>query len=128
VFIMGNINSRLSLREAIASLEEKQAQQGTLLRAEVHLAFESIHPINILKNTFKEVFVSPALKDEILNTSMSWTIGFLSKRFFEGISDSPFKKMLGNILLFGVTNVVERNPEFFKSLGANIFSAIKNKI
>jgi hypothetical protein len=124
---MQKINSRLELREAILILEEKQREQGQILKAEIHLAYESIQPINILKNTLKEVFVSPDLKEDILNTSMSWAMGFFSKHFFEGVSHSPFKKLLGNVLMFGVTNVVERNPEFFKNFGAYLFNSIKNK-
>jgi hypothetical protein len=125
---MQKINSQSSLREAILLLEEKQREQGQLFKAEIHLAYESIQPINIIKKTFKEVFVTLDMKEDILNTSMSWTMGLLSKRLFESVSDSPFKKLLGNILMFGITNVVERNPEFFRTLGANIISVIKNKM
>jgi len=45
------INSATDLRAAILQLETRQAAEEKLLKENFHLAYESIKPINLIKNT-----------------------------------------------------------------------------
>lgn len=124
---MQKINSETSLREAISQMENRQAFEGKMLREDFHLAYESVKPINLIKNTLKEAVHSQDLKDNIINTSLGLTAGYLSRMLFVGASAGPVKKILGAALLFGITNLVAKNPGVIKSVGRGILNLIRSK-
>jgi hypothetical protein len=124
---MNTLNSGINLKETILQLERKQAVELKLLREQLHLTYESIKPINLVKNTFKEVAASEELTDNIVNTSVGLAAGYVSKKIFEKASHSPFRKLLGTALLFGVTNLVSKNPHTVKSITADFLNIVKYK-
>ena len=121
------IISAASLREAINQLEARQANEGKILKDQFNLAYESIKPVNLIKNTFKQAAASVDLKENMLNTSLGLTTGYLSKIIFEGASNNPLKRLLGSALMFGITNLVAKNPGTIKSLGTIFLKIIKKK-
>ena len=124
---MQTINSETDLRAAILQLEMKQAEEGKLLKEQFHLAYESIKPLNIIKSTLTEAVTSRDFKDNIVNASVGMTAGYLSKVVFESVTSSPLKKIFGTALMFGIKNVVAKNPGAVKSLGQFIFKHILRK-
>ena len=82
---MQKINSDASIKDAILELKMRQAHEGKMLKEQFNLAFESIQPINIIKNTFKEVADSDDLKDDILNTSVGLVVGYLSQKLLKDV-------------------------------------------
>lgn len=124
---MKTINSTSELTEAILLLETRQADQGIQLREQFNLTYESLKPLNLIKSTFREAASSRELKDNIINTGTGLVAGYLSKKLFEGVSHSPLKKILGSALMFGITNMVSRNPETMKSLGQKFLNGISFK-
>lgn len=117
---MQKINSGADLKAAILQLESNQAEEGKILKEQFHLAYESIKPINLLKNVFNEIVDSQDLKNKVLNAAVGLGAGFISKKLFEGVSHGPLRKLLGTALMFGITNVVTKNPEIVKSLGNRV--------
>ncbi|HEY6438123.1 MAG TPA: hypothetical protein VIY47_16145, partial [Ignavibacteriaceae bacterium] len=87
----------------------------------------SLKPLNLIKNTFKQATGSADLKENLLNTSVGLTAGYLSKIIFEGVSKNPLKKLLGSALMFGITNIVAKNPEPLKSLGLKFLKVIRSR-
>ena len=79
------------------------------------------------KVAFKEAVASRDLKNNIVNTSVGLTAGYLSKIVFAGLMKTPLTKLLGTVLMVGITNVVARNPETVKSLGKGFFTMIRGK-
>ena len=124
---MQKIKSAAGLREAILQLERKQAYEGKILKEQFHRANESIKPINLIISTFKEVAASRDLKNNIVNTSIGLTAGYLSKILFESVTKSPFKKLLSSALMFGITSIITKNPEAVKSLGKGFVKIIRRK-
>ena len=124
---METITSVVSLKNAIQLLEAEQTVKGILLKEQFQLTFESLKPINILKNTLKEVSSSPLLIDNILGSVVGLATGYLSKKIVVGASGNIFRNILGSILQFGVTNVVSRHPEGIKSIGQSIFQLLFRK-
>lgn len=124
---MQKINSETDLRDAILQLERKRADEGIMLKEQFDLALDSVKPINLIKSTFKKAVASRDLRDNILNTSVGLTAGYLSKILFVSVMKSPLKKLLGTALMFGITNIVARNPEAVKSLGKGFFKMIRSK-
>lgn len=121
------IDSATRLREAIVQLEIRQASEEKILKEEFHLACESVKPVNLIKNTLKQAVASVDLKENIVNTSLGLTAGYLSKKIFEGVSKSPLKKVLGSVLMFVITNLVVNNPGRIKSSGTNFLKIFRNK-
>jgi hypothetical protein len=124
---MKNIITETDLKDAILQLEMKWADEGKIVKDQFYLAVDSIRPINLIKSTFKEGIASRDLRDNIINTSVGLTAGYLSKIVFSGVMKSPLTKLLGTALMFGVTNIVARNPETVKSLGKGLFNMIRNR-
>jgi len=124
---MKEIHSETDLKEAILLLDSKQADEGRMLKEQFYFTLDSMKPVNLIKSTFKEVVGSTDLKDNILNTSVGLTAGFLSKLLIQGVMKSPVNRLIGTALMFGITNVVTKNPETFKSIGKGFFKMIRGK-
>jgi hypothetical protein len=122
---MQKMNSAIDIKDLILQLETQQSTELKTLRAQMHLTYESIKPINLVRNTFKEVVASEELTDNIVNTSVGLAAGYVSKTLFEKASHSPFRKLLGTALLFGVTNLVAKNPHTVKSIGTDFLNIVK---
>lgn len=127
-YMMQKINSGASLRDAILRLESKQADEEIMLREQYHLTYESIKPVNLIKSIFRQAVESRDLKDNLLNTSVGLTAGYFSKILFQGLTKSPFKKLLGTAIMFGITNVIAKNPEAVKSFGSGFLKMILSKL
>jgi hypothetical protein len=115
------------LGDSIIQLERKRAVEEKLLREQFHLTIDSMKPINLIKSTFKDAVESQDFKKDIISTSVGLTAGYLSKIVFQGVMNTPLKKLLGSLLMFGITNVVARNPETVKSLAKGAFKMIRGK-
>lgn len=125
---MKKIETEADLRSAILLLKTQQSSERILLKEQLQEIVEGIKPLNLLKNTFKQIVSSRELKDNLLNTSVGLTAGHLSKTVFEGLSHNRFKRILGTGLLMGITNWVSNNPETIKSLGQSFFRMIRSKL
>jgi hypothetical protein len=124
---MENITSITELKKAIQLLEDEQAFHGELLKEQFFLTYESLKPLNLLKNTIKDVASSPWLIENILGTALSLTTGYVSKKIVIGTSGNIFRKLLGSVLQFGVTNAVAQNQDSIKSFGQLIYNKFFHK-
>jgi hypothetical protein len=122
---MQKINSADELRDAILQLENRQMEEGKMVRDQFYLAYESLKPLNIIKSVLKEASASPDLKGNIVNTSIGLTAGYLSKILFVGVSKNPVKKLFGSVLMFSITNLITRNSDTVKSLGQKFLKLIR---
>jgi hypothetical protein len=114
---MEKITSAVALKNAIQLLEADQAVKGQLLKEQFYLTYESLKPVNLIKNALHDISSSPYLIDNILSTSMGIASGFLTNKIFVGRSGNIIRNLLGTVLQFGVTNVVAQHPAAVKSLG-----------
>ncbi|MDO9593581.1 MAG: hypothetical protein Q7J19_01170 [Lutibacter sp.] len=125
---MEPIKTQHELRAAILRLEYQQAEEGRALKEHFQLAYKSIKPANIILNTLKDLGESSILKDGILNSSVGFGTGYLSKVLFQGVVNSPIKKLLGSAIMFGITNFVTKHPDGIKVMGAKIFKFFGSKL
>jgi hypothetical protein len=116
-----------SLRNAIQLLEIEQASKEKLLKEQFIATCESLMPVNILRNTFKDIVYSPNIIDNILGTATGLITGYLSKKIFIGASANLFKKVIGSLLQLSVTSAVAQHPEGIKSIGHSILHYIQRK-
>jgi len=124
---MQKITSTIELKDAIRSLEEKHSIQGQFLKEHFFLILESIKPVNIIKNTFKEVVSAPDLMSNILSSTIGLTVGYISNKTIVGSSGNLFRKLMGTILQFGATSLIIKNPEAIKSLGQSLLQFFLSK-
>ena len=124
---MENITSSTELKIAIQILETEQEIKVQLLKEQIILVHNSIKPINLLKSTVNDFVTSPYLIDNILGGAVGLATGYLSKKMVIGASGNLFRKLLGVVMQFGVTNVVAQHPEGVRSIGQYIFKHILPK-
>jgi hypothetical protein len=124
---MKNKSSTAELKIAIQQLKEKQTNSLQSLIKQFHLTYESLKPVNLLKSTISEVVSSPILLDNILLTSVGLATGYLSKKLVVGKSDNKFRKIFGSVLQFGVTKLVNKNPETIIAIAKFIRTHIPHK-
>ena len=124
---MESITNIAGLKLAIQQLEAEQAEKGMLLREQFSITYESLKPVNILKNAIKEITSSPKLIDSLLGTVTGLATGYLSKKIVVGGSGNIIRKLLGSVLEFGVANVVSQHPDTIKSVGKFIIQHIFHK-
>lgn len=105
-------NSLDLLKSAIVRLEEQQAKEGKVLRDQLGALYDRFTPANLLKSALGAMSES---KPQLLATSVGLSLGVLSKALFEGTSAGPVRKMMGTLLLFGITKVV--SPAIITSVG-----------
>jgi hypothetical protein len=108
---MNKINSTETLGQMISLLEQKQAIEAQSLRRQYRVAYESVKPLNLVKSALDNVISSPDLKHNILNTVVGLTSGYISKKLLMGSSKNPFKRILGTVLQFAVTNIVAKQSD-----------------
>lgn len=119
---METITSIEELNERIIFLEARQATEIKVLKEQFQISYESIKPINFIKNTIKELIAEPNLKEELIDTSISMAVGYLSKTIVAGRTKNPTKQFLGTLLQIGVTSIVFKNADSIKSSLKNIIN------
>ncbi len=115
------------LRASILLLEIKQANEQALLKEELKITAEKLLPINLIKNTLKELTSESDLKGELLSTSLSLAAGYLSKKVAIGSTNNPFKQILGTLLQLAVTSIVSKNADGIKSTASTIINNLFSK-
>lgn len=120
---MSNNYSERSLDAAILALEKQQKAEALLLKTEFYQAVDSLRPINLIKSTFH----SGELKGDLVSTAVALGAGFVSKKAYVGFSHSPLRKMIGTAIMFGVTNLVAKNPVAVKIATLGFLKLLKRK-
>jgi hypothetical protein len=124
---MHNITSVEELKYAIENLEADRIVEGELLKEQFYLTYDSLKPLNVLKRTLKDLTSGQYLIDNIPGAIMGLASGYLSKRVITIGSANIFRKLLGSVLQFGVTNMVAKNSDAIKSTGLSIFEHFLHK-
>ena len=127
---MEKIASETQLIEAIRLLEIKQKEEGFLLKEQFKITYESLKPVNLIKNTVKDLITTPDLKANLLSSVLSIATGYASKKMLIGETTSPIKRLLGSVFQMGVTSMVSPKAEAIVSGIANVIKHIalrKNK-
>ena len=124
--MMPEITSAAQLKTAIVLFEVKQAKEECQLKEQFDYIFESLKPVNIIKNAFKEI-KAPALNAGIIDTAIGMSIGYLAKKALAVAFHNPFIKLFGILLQVGVSNFVSKHPDVIKSSGQHMLKRIFRK-
>jgi hypothetical protein len=120
---MQQISSSVELKRAIHLLEEEHFIKEQELRKQFFVAYTSLKPLNILKNTLREIS-SPSIMEEISGTGIGMIGGFLSRKIFVGTSGNVIRKLLGSLLQLGVTAVVSQNSGIIQTAGMSLIQSL----
>ena len=113
---MENISSTAELTEAIRILEIEQYGRLQLMREKFDLTVDSLRPVNIIGNSLKGMISSPNLFNNILGVAVGLFTGYLSRKaMFAGVANNKYRRILGNVLQYGVASVVARGPKVINS-------------
>ncbi|MFA5329779.1 MAG: hypothetical protein WC384_18430 [Prolixibacteraceae bacterium] len=124
---MENITTSAELKDAIQLLEFEHTYKGQLLKEQLLLVHESLKPANLIKSAISEVSSSPYLVDNLLGATVGLASGYISRILAVGSSGNAFRKLLGTILQFGVTNAVAQHTDTIKSIGQFIYQHFLHK-
>jgi hypothetical protein len=124
---MQNITSVAALKNAIQELETERKVKEQLLREQFYLTYESLKPVNILRNTLKNLFSSENLLENISGNAIGSISGFILKSIFVGKSATKLKKLVGAILQFGIAKVISQNSDQIKKIGLAVLQNFLNK-
>jgi len=124
---MENISCAAELKLAIREKQFELDVQGQLLKEEFFIVYESLKPISLIKSTVTEITSSPYLIDNMLGAVMGMLSGYVSKKIAVGTSPNLFRKIMGSLLQFGVTNLVAQHPDVLKNFGQLIIEKIFHK-
>jgi hypothetical protein len=118
---MQTIKSVADLKSAISALEKKQSVEGRELKEQFLEAYESLKPVNILKNAYNDFVKTADFNGDFIDATISIAGGYLTKKMLVGETHNPFKQFFGSILQMGVTNVVAKNVEGIKAKATEVF-------
>jgi hypothetical protein len=119
---MQKITTVAGLKSAIISLEAEQYEKGRQLKKQVYITLDSLRPVNLIRSSLRDIFSSGDLIGNISGTTLGLAGGFLLKKLFVGRSGNLFKKLLGSLLQFGLTNMISKNSDFLKSVGQVVWN------
>ncbi len=114
------------LRAAIQAKTLEHEEEGKLLKAQFHLTYESLKPVNILKSAIKTIITAPDLKANLVNTAIGMTTGFIAKKLFTAGSANPLVKLFGSLVATFVSNGVTKNGDEIRSAGSVLLKKIIN--
>jgi hypothetical protein len=109
-----------SLKVAIYKLEQRQIEQKELLIEQFHETYESLRPLNIIKNEFKRITGSSETKNNVVNAAIGLGAGFLSKKIFLGGSPNILKRLFGTVIEVGIAKLVAGNADKIKEKGVEL--------
>ena len=105
-------NQNTELDKTIARLETERDLKLEELKEQLSLTYESIKPVNIVRESIEDFNNAPDVKNNLLQILVSITGGYLSKKLLLGKSNSFFKKIAGYVLQYGMTTFIAKktNP------------------
>ena len=126
---MKKTNETDSLNELLIIQEQQYDTDLRLLREQLHIAYESIKPVNLVKNLVHDVTASPEIKNDVISNVMGLVTGFISKKLIMGDNSKNgfFKKLFGTVLQFGVTNVIATHSDDIKAVGTTLYNFFQKK-
>lgn len=117
---MKNRNETEALNELIIAEELKYTNDLEQLKDQFYVAYESMKPINLVKNLFHEVTASPEIKRDLVSNAIGLGTGFLTKTLLLGTLHNPVKKVFGTVFEFAVANLVSKHSDGIKLIGGNL--------
>ena len=125
---MKAISNSDELKKAIRLKEIEQADDSRLLKEQLYLKANTIKPGNILISTLKNVIEKPNLAYFIATTAIGLATGYLTKKIVITASTAILKKVLGGILILGISAMASKRSGVIGSAGTILMHVLNKKI
>ncbi len=120
-------NETDSLNELIILQQHQYDVDLQLLKEQLHIAYESVKPVNLIKNLVHDVTASPEIKEDILGNIMGLATGFISKKLMVSKDSGIIKNLFGTVAQFVIGNVVSKHSIDIKAIGTALYNNFFNK-
>ena len=114
------MNSTSLLKERIKQLEYQQTEALSEIKLEFSNIYESVKPMNIIKNTLESSLNMPEIKDKLIDSLLGLATGFVTKKILVKNGDTAMGKVLGTVVQFAVAALVAKNSDKLKEVSRNI--------
>jgi len=125
---MKKSNETDSLNELILLQQKKYHTDLALLKEQFGAAYESVKPINFIKNLSHEVTTSPEIKNDLGTNIIGLATGFISKKLLVDSSHSIIRRVFGTVAQFAIANVVSKHSDTIKNIGNSLFNQLLKRI
>lgn len=122
------IRSTEELKRAIFALEQRQMNEGRLLKGQFFIVSESLNPVNVLRNMINEWAAPSELKDSLFQTAIGLIAGYLSRKVVVRSSKNPLLRFAGLFVEFGIINLVSHYSEAIRKAGSNLIRNLAGSV
>jgi hypothetical protein len=121
---MQSITSVDGLREAIVALESRRREQELELTIQLGLFYDSLRPVNIIKNTVRDLAGSSQVRQKVLTAAVGMASGYISRKLFFPLTSGPVKKIIGAALQLGIAGLVTGKGGGMKTGGLRLLRSV----
>lgn len=121
---MQKIISLETLRSEIVTLEQRQIAEEKLFKDQFFATYESLKPVNVLRNAINELLTFSDLKEPLIETTAGLLSGYLSRILIIRNSKNPFLRLAGIFVQYGVTNIVSKNSTYMLTFGKHFIKSL----
>ncbi len=123
---MYNINNTHDLNEAILLLENEVDEQRHKLNDQLNVLYESFKPVNVVKDVFSEVVTSDDFRSNLISATMGISTGYITKKLLFRKSRNPFKSLAGNLVQYGLANLIIHPSRTLKTIFLPLLGLVLN--
>ena len=89
------------LMKAIQDLEMEKEYNLVVLKEHFYISIKRINIETLLSGSINKIVTKPLITDQLINTTLSFIVGYITKKLFIGNSSNLFKNLFGSILQYG---------------------------
>jgi hypothetical protein len=122
------ISSAADLKKAILELELKRMQQEEGLRLQLSKTYQSLRPVNLIRNTLSRITGDSFNHNPLFNASVGVAAVLVTRKLLiNKLSGPVFKRLAGGVIEMGVIKAAVTGAQLLKSTGFRILSSLLKK-
>jgi hypothetical protein len=123
---MKNQSASERLKLLIIEKEAQHIEEDKMLKEHFHAVYDSLKPINLIKNTLSEAITSPDIRNNLFNAAIGFGTGYIAKKLIIKRPDGLIENIEGNMLQLLVAAKVTDNADEIRSVIKTIFYKLTN--
>ncbi len=124
---MYSINNTDELKEAILLLENEVDEQKRGLNDQINGLYESVRPVNVVKQVFSEVVTSDELRGNLLTAGIGISAGYFMKKLIFRKKGNPMVSLAGNLIQYGMANLIIHPSRTLKTMFLPLLGLVLHK-
>ena len=115
-----------ALKKSILVLEQRNIEDGRLLREQFAITYQSLKPINVIRKVISDFAEPMGAKENLTQTIAGLVSGYFSRKILVRSSKNPLLRLAGVFLQYGVTNFVAKHSDTIKTIGTYYLNRLTN--